>query len=572
MTGDTSIEEIFFEVNRNIQKKNYDLAINHLKKILEFDKSNLKAIFLLGTILLQIKKFNDAKSLFQKAILISPKFSNAHNNLGITHKELGDLKKAEKNFITAIEINPKSIEAYNNLGLLYKELDELEKSKKNFEIAINIDPNYVLGYNNLSTVYKKKEQFDKSEGLLIKAIQLQPNFLDAHINLMEIYEKTNKDSKLNNAIISAEKQFKSSPEVKFYKAKLLYKKEFFLKSIEILNSFKFNENNISLEILRNSVLAKSYDKLNNSDKAFEFFQISNELTFKHKSTNINKDKYINLVNSRLSIIKTIKNNEWPITHLKNEITEPVFMIGFPRSGTTLLDTILRSHPLIEVIEEKPILKTLIDSLEKLHSGSYQDFKKINEYKIKKIRSNYYKELNFFIKERDPKKIYIDKLPLNIIHIAEILTIFPEAKFIFSVRHPCDCVLSCFMQDFKLNNAMSNFLDLNDTAHLYEKIMRLWFEYKSKFSFNFHEIRYENLISNFENELRPLLIFLGLEWNDSIFEFQKVAKNRNRIFTPSYEQVIKPIYQSSINRWIRYKTYFSKVYPILKPWIKKLNYE
>ena len=79
-----------------------------------------------------------------------------------------------------------------------------------------------------------------------------------------------------------------------------------------------------------------------------------------------------------------------------------------------------------------------------------------------------------------------------------MTIFPEAKFIFSVRHPCDCVLSCFMQDFKLNNAMSNFLDLNDTAYLYEKIMRLWFEYKSKFSFNFHEIRYENLISNFEN--------------------------------------------------------------------------
>jgi Flp pilus assembly protein TadD len=571
MTGDSSIEEIFFEVNRNIQKKNYDLAISHLKKILEFDKSNLKAIFLLGTMLLQTKKFNDAKSFFLKAILISPKFSNAHNNLGIVHKELGQSKEAEKNFISAIKINPKSIEAYNNLGLLYKELDELEKSKKNFEIAIHINPNYVVAYSNLSTVYKKMEEFDKSERLLIKAIQLQPNFLDAHINLMEIYEKTNKDSKLNNAIISAENEFKNKPEVNFYKAKLLYKKEFFLKTIEILNSFKFNEN-ISLEILRNSVLAKSYDKLNNIDKAFEFFQISNELTFKHKNTNINKDKYIALVNSRLSIIKTITDKEWPTTNLKNKMAEPVFMIGFPRSGTTLLDTILRSHPLVEVIEEKPILKTLIDSLEKLHSGSYQALKKINEYKIKKIRNNYYKELNFYIKERDPKKIYIDKLPLNIIHIAEILTIFPEAKFIFSVRHPCDCVLSCFMQDFKLNNAMSNFLDLNDTAYLYEKIMRLWFEYKSKFSFNFHEIRYENLISNFENELRPLLIFLGLKWNDSIFEFQKVAKNRKRIFTPSYEQVIKPIYQSSVNRWTRYKTYFSKVYPILKPWIKKLNYE
>ena len=98
MTGDLSIEGIFFEVNRNIQKKNYDLAISHLKKILEFDKSNLKAIFLLGTMLLQTKKFNDAKSFFLKAILISPKFSNAHNNLGIVHKRIGSVKRSRKKF------------------------------------------------------------------------------------------------------------------------------------------------------------------------------------------------------------------------------------------------------------------------------------------------------------------------------------------------------------------------------------------------------------------------------------------------------------------------------------------
>ena len=168
--------------------------------------------------------------------------------------------------------------------------------------------------------------------------------------------------------------------------------------------------------------------------------------------------------------------------------------------------------------------------------------------------------------------HIDKLPLNIIHVGEIVRIFPSAKFIISLRHPCDCVLSCFMQDFKLNDAMANFLNLNDSAHLYNVVMNLWTQYTSIFSINYHEVKYEKLIKNFEPTVRSILNFLELSWDDSVLEYLITAKKRKRIATPSYGQVIKPLYSYASGRWQRYKKQISNIYPILEIWVKKFNYE
>jgi len=154
---------------------------------------------------------------------------------------------------------------------------------------------------------------------------------------------------------------------------------------------------------------------------------------------------------------------------------------------------------------------------------------------------------------------------------EIVRIFPNAKFIVSLRHPCDCVLSCFMQDFELNDAMANFLNLDDAAHLYNAVMKLWTQYTSIFLINYHEVKYENLIENFEPTVRSILNFLELSWDDAVLNYLITAKKRDRITTPSYYQVTKPIYSYAIGRWQRYKKQTSNIYPILEGWIKKFNY-
>ena len=128
-----------------------------------------------------------------------------------------------------------------------------------------------------------------------------------------------------------------------------------------------------------------------------------------------------------------------------------------------------------------------------------------------------------------------------------------------------------MQNFYLNDAMANFLNLEDTANLYDAVMNLWTQYTSIFSINYHEVKYEDLIGNFEPTANSVLDFLGLPWNSSLSEYPKTAKDRVHISTPSYHQVIKPLYSHSSGRWKNYKKQISKIYPILEAWVKKYNY-
>tara|TARA_B100001179_G_C18231942_1_gene250375 strand:- start:111 stop:497 length:387 start_codon:yes stop_codon:yes gene_type:complete len=128
-----------------------------------------------------------------------------------------------------------------------------------------------------------------------------------------------------------------------------------------------------------------------------------------------------------------------------------------------------------------------------------------------------------------------------------------------------------MQDFDLNNAMANFLNLDDSAHLYDVVMNLWVQYTSIFKINYHEVKYENLVESFEPTVKSILNFLGLSWDDSVLEYSKTAKKRKRIATASYSQVIKPLYSHASGRWKQYKKQISNIYPILEKWTKKFNY-
>jgi len=312
-------------------------------------------------------------------------------------------------------------------------------------------------------------------------------------------------------------------------------------------------------------------ELADTDKAFNYFKKANLLSQKTKIKNFDKNKYLQEIKIRKEFFKKSNIKKWPTLKQPDNEPSPIFLIGFPRSGTTLLDTILRSHPLIEVVEEQFMVEQLINSLNQLPNSKFENIKEIENEQIIKIRKTYFESLESQIQNKNNTKLYIDKLPLNIIHVGEIVRIFPNAKFIVSLRHPCDCVLSCFMQDFELNDAMANFLNLDDAAHLYDAVMNLWTQYTSIFSINYHEVKYENLIENFEPTVRSILNFLELSWDDAVLNYLITAKKRDRITTPSYYQVTKPIYSYAIGRWQRYKKQTSNIYPILEGWIKKFNY-
>ena len=570
MDENKNIQNIFEEVYKNINTKNFILAENNLSKILDIDQNNIKALFLLGSIFLQTGKLIKSKQYLEKVIEKDPNIANAYSNLGIVYIKLKEFIKAKKFLYKALEINPTHLDAFNYLGIVYAELDNFNTGLFNVKKSLELDKNYVPAYNNLGLIYKKFNYFDEAEIFFKKAIEINSKFTESHYNLMELFEKGNQNEKLLEAINNFEKLFKPNPVSILYKCHALYKKELFFDAIQNLKSFSIEEN-LDLEVDRTNLLGKCYDKVENINDAFINFEKSNSLNSKLNNKVINKDNFLKDINIRIDFFKNLNLKKSQSTK-KINYNKPVFMVGFPRSGTTLLDTILRSHPSIDVIEEKSSVKKIINNLSILTNNNLKKIYDIKDEDIKKISEIYFEDLLSHTKNKENKKIYIDKLPLNIVYIAEIIRIFPNAKFIISLRHPCDCVLSCFMQNFKLNESMSNFLNLNDAANTYDLTMSLFKIYKFKIPFNFYEIKYEKLVSNFNTEIKNVLEFLELPWDNSVIEYQKTANKRQRIFTPSYDQVIKPLYLKSAGRWIKYRNKLTNVYPILEPWIKELNYE
>jgi tetratricopeptide (TPR) repeat protein len=271
---------------------------------------------------------------------------------------------------------------------------------------------------------------------------------------------------------------------------------------------------------------------------------------------------------QLRLSAELVNSEWaarwsPVS--PTAARPPAFLIGFPRSGTTLLDTFLMGHPEIHVLEEIPILGVVAEKL-----GSLEALAGLQETTAEQLRAAYLNALAASV-PKDFVGLVVDKLPLNMLWVPLIYRLFPDAKLLFAQRHPCDCVLSAFLQSFSLNPSMANFLDLGDSADFYDVAMDLWSRSAQALPVDLHRVVYERLVEDARAELRPAIEFLGLEWSDTVIEHRRTARDRGAISTPSYDQVVQPITNSSVGRWRHYERQLEPVLPVLLGWAERLGY-
>jgi hypothetical protein len=244
---------------------------------------------------------------------------------------------------------------------------------------------------------------------------------------------------------------------------------------------------------------------------------------------------------------------------------PAFLVGFPRSGTTLLDTFLMGHPDTRVLEEFHMLGAAESVL-----GNVTNLPDRSSDQLKQARRAYFAELDRHI-DRDFPGLVIDKLPLNMLGLPMIYSLFPDARVIFAQRHPCDCVLSGFMQSFTLNDAMACFLTIEDSADLYDAAMSLFSASRDALPVALHSLIYEELVADPEGALQPLIAFLGLGWRPELLDHRSTAKARGAIITPSYDQVVQPLSKAPSGRWRRYEEQLAPVLPVLLPWAQRLGY-
>jgi len=244
---------------------------------------------------------------------------------------------------------------------------------------------------------------------------------------------------------------------------------------------------------------------------------------------------------------------------------PAFLVGFPRSGTTLLDTFLMGHPDTAVLEEFHMLGAAEAML-----GNIAHLPDRTPEELEQARRAYFVELDRHV-DRDFGGLIVDKLPLNMLGLPVIHSLFPDARIIFAQRHPCDAVLSGFMQSFTLNDAMACFLTIDGAAGLYDSAMSLFSASRDALPIASHTLVYEQLVADPEAALRPLIDFLGLAWRPALLDYRSTAKARGAIITPSYDQVVQPLTKAPSGRWRRYARELEPVLPILLPWAERLGY-
>ena len=246
----------------------------------------------------------------------------------------------------------------------------------------------------------------------------------------------------------------------------------------------------------------------------------------------------------------------------------VFLMGFPRAGTTLLGQILASHSRVVTIEEKPLLgEAQAEFINR--PGGLARLAALSPPAVEQYRQSYWRRVAAIVPDtRD--KVVVDQTPLHTLHLPLIATLFPRARIVFAVRDPRDVVLSCFRRLFAPNAYVYEFLTLEGSARFYDETMRLADKFRARLPLALIEVRNEDVVADFDRQTGALCDFLGLNWEETMRDFASAAKKR-RIATPSAMQVTRGIRPDGIGHWKAYVNELAPVLPIVAKWVERFGY-
>ena len=489
------------------------------KKLIKKFPNYLAVYNLLGLCLQSQKKFSEAMKYYKIAIQNNPKFFVAINNLGNTYHAMGDLKNAQSYFERAIEINPKFTHAICNLGNIKKDLNNFEEAIKYYKLALSIDDKLYIVHHNLGLAYQAIGKFQVSKKYFESALKINPKFTraDRSLSMPLKYDINNPHLK------SMEKKIKDQSLNNFQKMELYFG------------------------------LGKAYEDIKNYKKSFENYKLGNKIKRDATKYQINDDVILfeNIKSSFSNI------NFQNLDNIGNKSNKMIFILGMPRSGTTMVEQIISNHKkvygagelkdLTEIIRENFIVNDKIKFPKKLNIKDRAFFNNMG--------TKYIENLDRY----NANKNYItDKAPLNFRWIGLIKLILPKSKIIHCTRDPKDICLSLFKNIFEGQlNFSYNLEEVGEYHKLYQNLMKFWKQLLPDF---IYDISYEKLVKNQEFESRKLLDFCNLDWDKNCLTFYK---NKRGIITASFAQARKPIYKNSVKSWQKYENELLPLFKILE---------
>jgi len=316
------------------------------------------------------------------------------------------------------------------------------------------------------------------------------------------------------------------------------------------------------------------DKRGDTQGALASFVAMNEAAAEHPNTKILSTR---MVTERIAAVKDVFESGIPDTTFtpfdRVERPAPIFIMGFPRSGTTLMERVLASYPGIATSDEFSWVEKLADECPR-HARDLARYPaclaSMSTKQRLQLRRAYWAKVKEDLPELRSKETLVDKFPLNLIDLPFVRALFPEAKIIIALRDPRDVCLSNFMQNFRLNKAMIHMLSLERAATFYRDVMNSALLFREGLPGPFHTVRYEDVVADFEPTIRSILEFLELPWDPAVLDYHKAARFVS-ISTPSARDVRSPIFTRASGRWRRYEDALQPIQPILAPFVEQFGY-
>lgn len=612
------VDAVYKQAIGHFNAKRYTEADKLCTAILKTKPDHIESCNMLGIIALKLGEFKLAAEQFKKVLKVNNRLAPIHRHLGLSLRQLGDNEGAMVAFQAALELDKNDIVSQREIKTLLKirkknaenikQKEELKSSITKYRKVAIKNPKCVATLCKLGSSLIEDGKYSEAIVWSRKALAIDKNLHEAHTNLGDAYRKTRRPmaaiEHYKNSLIarphdlgvmttliilfesinnleSVEDLFnevkKTSPDkyfTSYMSALLLLRKGDALGAAKEISCYTENTAP-TIDLLIGFFLAgKIYDRIGRHDDAFQQFETGNRLQSQSKEQlPFRKERWLSHLDHVMQSLSPSWVESWSPDLIEPDLDSPVFLLGFPRSGTTLLDQILDAHPLVSVMDEQPIFNKALSATFINPSGHRSDpTSVVKETDIPEIRKRYHMMSNQ-IMPRESGVILVDKHPLATQYVPLISRVFPKARIIFALRHPCDVVLSCFMQSFIPSDNMVNFFSIADTANAYVKVMNIWLQSLQLINLNYHIVKYESLVENQEIEINKLLDFLGLEVDPGVYTPHLHAKNRQHPpTTSSYAQVTEPVYQRAKYRWENYKDKFKPVMEELAPFIKAFGYE
>lgn len=553
-------------------------------QILQTDPNHLIAMNLLGVIAVQVGKHDIAVDLLTKALAIEPNFAEAHNNLGNAFKVLGRQEAAMSSYRKAVAIEPDFAEALLNLANELKEQGRLEDAVTSLQKALASRPDYAEALYNLGIAFKEMQRPEEAIVSYQRALSIKPNYAEAHYNLGNVFkglarldeatESFRKALAINPSLAEAWNNLgntlqalgKLNEAVECYRKTVSFKPELTEAHRQITKTKKFSEYDHDIKAMEFAIakprvndeqrmdlafgLGKAFDDLGQHKKAFEYFSTANVLK---RST---FDFSIESVKFQFQHLKDLFSKNFFESHQAVGFLEetPIFILGMPRSGTTLIEQILASHPDVYGAGELLDLKQVISAeFGEIGDASFPgNVNQADNGLLSDIGQNY---INAIRNRSNSSRFITDKMPNNFQLIGMIKLILPNAKIIHCCRDPLDTCWSIYKNLFTSHGNYYAY-DLGELGRyysLYLELMDHWRRIMPEFIFDIH---YENLVANQEPHTRELLDYCDLEWNDACLGFHKTNRP---VFTASAAQVRQPINKDSIQSWKNYEKWLGPLF-------------